>query len=1154
MNDLDLILSSPNRNGHLIVKVRLVDEIIEDCIKIRPPNWNILDEGGVGFEYFDQILASGSVVNEKLLTEYFYKSGIDTSKLQIIYAESGSGYQFDNFVRFGSADELVLNFYYKVQVLENYDSKINELTNSSSSIYNISAINELKRLKTQKHELIGGFTGFEEFLYTDVTTGYGYPGAGSILSGSNTDIVKQWFDTALDAAETFDKINVHRLISNIPEYIIRDQENIDFITFLNMVGHHFDIVWTHINALKDAKFIENKKYNGIIDELVYPYLKSLGWNPNIGASSQLLWLYAFGVDEQGNQITEFSEKEYRTQIWRRILNNLPYILKNKGTKRSINAILAAYGIPEYILNVVEYGGPQDDGSDGIRKTYTYQDRSSAINFVSGSYTGSYISVDWKPYLSGSLIYPQSVELRLNTNAIEDQNIIKNNNAWSIDFVRTPQNTGYVEFTISGSSTLYSASTSEINLYNDTYTQILLNRVTGSTSDTYTIYAYEAARDRVRSKVSGSVTIPTGSSNWSGSNQLIVGQGFKGTIDEFRLWTEPLNTSSLEIHTLLPEAINGNDISSSTADLLFRLDFEYPKDRTLDPYIKNVAYNQSYATFATASNFYSASLYPYQYLPYERTVTGIVPKGSYIYTDKIRFESSSVSDNRLSPIEYTAKGIYDRSTIDSNKLGVFLSPTREVNLDIIKSFGDLYLDDFIGNPVDQYKSTYKELNDLRKYYFERTDLNPYEFVRLVKYIDKSIFEVLKTLVPARSRFSTGLLYEPHLLERSKYEWNSVKTEYNNLNADYSIIVSESGEYSTINEDLPIRITPNALYKIYDGNIDYYKDGVVSSSIYNLDSFNINYTSSVGYDFKNIFTSISNNTNSFDGKVDDLNSIIDIQDDTNLLINYEDNSGNITNYTSSLKLVKTDYESDINLVDNTNLNINFDNLSSTINYEDFNIIDFAYHNYNSNVDVKDDVNVVFNIDDFNIQLPRIKTETKKTYIIKDEYENIGVDEELPSVGGRNIFAQNGVAIITTRDRRGGYIKERKKVFVIKERYFELVNEIISGSLVSVSGYDEYANVKIERFRYRLTFLNPDESDPIVGGNIVEVKPLNGYLPSHYKFTNDLTAGLMNSIYKGVKLTSANTYDGKPVVEVFLTDPNTLKVNETGRGSGEPILFVE
>jgi hypothetical protein len=54
--------------------------------------------------------------------------------------------------------------------------------------------------------------------------------------------------------------------------------------------------------------------------------------------------------------------------------------------------------------------------------------------------------------------------------------------------------------------------------------------------------------------------------------------------------------------------------------------------------------------------------------------------------------------------------------------------------------------------------------------------------------------------------------------------------------------------------------------------------------------------------------------------------------------------------------------------------------------------------------------------------------------------------------------------------------------------------------------------------------------------------------------LTRGLQNSFYYGTKNTSATTLDGSSPVEVFATNPNTLKVNKAGRDASEPILEVE
>ena len=75
-----------------------------------------------------------------------------------------------------------------------------------------------------------------------------------------------------------------------------------------------------------------------------------------------------------------------------------------------------------------------------------------------------------------------------------------------------------------------------------------------------------------------------------------------------------------------------------------------------------------------------------------------------------------------------------------------------------------------------------------------------------------------------------------------------------------------------------------------------------------------------------------------------------------------------------------------------------------------------------------------------------------------------------------------------------------------------------------------------------------------NIVSATPLNGYFPSHYRNTGDLTSGMENSFFKGSKQTASTTLDGTSPIQTFSTNPNTLRVSDTGRGSGEPILEVD
>ena len=62
---------------------------------------------------------------------------------------------------------------------------------------------------------------------------------------------------------------------------------------------------------------------------------------------------AKGLTAESNAVEETSGKEIQQEIWNRVLTSMPYILKNKGTKESIQALVNAYGIPPTILKIKE---------------------------------------------------------------------------------------------------------------------------------------------------------------------------------------------------------------------------------------------------------------------------------------------------------------------------------------------------------------------------------------------------------------------------------------------------------------------------------------------------------------------------------------------------------------------------------------------------------------------------------------------------------------------------------------------------------------------------------------------------------------------------------------------------------------------------------
>ena len=124
--------------------------------------------------------------------------------------------------------------------------------------------------------------------------------------------------------------------------------------------------------------------------------------------------------------------------------------------------------------------------------------------------------------------------------------------------------------------------------------------------------------------------------------------------------------------------------------------------------------------------------------------------------------------RLSFDESVEKGELDTMPKDSNKLGVFFSPTDVINQDIIESIADLDIEEEIADPRDEKEFFYRGLRTLAESYFQKyTGTNSFwDYMRLIKYYDQAIFEQIKKVTPARAKTTYGLLVEPTILERSK----------------------------------------------------------------------------------------------------------------------------------------------------------------------------------------------------------------------------------------------------------------------------------------------------------------------------------------------------------------------------------------------------
>ena len=138
--------------------------------------------------------------------------------------------------------------------------------------------------------------------------------------------------------------------------------------------------------------------------------------------------------------------------------------------------------------------------------------------------------------------------------------------------------------------------------------------------------------------------------------------------------------------------------------------------------------------------------------------------------KIRIEDNTLKvGTSLSPDVRNEQSSQDFAPIDSNKLGIYFSPTDVINEDIVHSIADLSLDDLIGDPRDEFKYSYKTLGNLQRDYFKRYNSqtnNFFDYLRILSFYDSSVFTQVRQLLPARANSTLGVLIEPNILERTK----------------------------------------------------------------------------------------------------------------------------------------------------------------------------------------------------------------------------------------------------------------------------------------------------------------------------------------------------------------------------------------------------
>ena len=279
---------------------------------------------------------------------------------------------------------------------------------------------------------------------------------------------------------------------------------------------------------------------------------------------------------------------------------------------------------------------------------------------------------------------------------------------------------------------------------------------------------------------------TGTSNQLFNNthsQIVRYAPFSGSFQEIRYYFHSsasykiLSHDTLTKQSLTPFMYAGNSLSSSYDELIFRL-----------PLGSNNIKPNTAVSFTSNPQKYQDSFHPNQDIKYITNITSstfpvktteidevhhlLTPDtvGASMTSEKVRLDEGTIDDDMLSSLVKSETSVLDRQPLDYEDLGVFLSPTNEINEDIIYTLGAFRLDDYIGSPLPsaQTASIYEDLKDIKDIYFKKVKrrYNYWDYVKLIQYIDHTLFKLIEQFVPAKANLKTGLLVEPHYLERNK----------------------------------------------------------------------------------------------------------------------------------------------------------------------------------------------------------------------------------------------------------------------------------------------------------------------------------------------------------------------------------------------------
>ena len=323
------------------------------------------------------------IVNTSLTSSYQQAKSILEEKGILINIDHDD---YNNFIHFSSAYERLANFKYKLNLIQTYQSDINQL-NALNPLTDQTSISASKAtIQENIDSLIEKFDNYEYFLYFE-SGSKSWPKTNQYPPYENYSVSSEtasvWYGSIDEnsdyyggqtlSASLYDSDNRNYIWNTLPSYVQEDAQNQNLELLVSMLGQHFDTLWTYTKAIDDIKNADNRINYGISKDIVADTLRSLGiklYTSN--RTDKDIYTTLLGITPSGSLVPDTGSYRIETyisasnevnsydditkEVYKRIYHNLPYLLKTRGSYRGLRAFLNCFGIEDTILRIHEYGG------------------------------------------------------------------------------------------------------------------------------------------------------------------------------------------------------------------------------------------------------------------------------------------------------------------------------------------------------------------------------------------------------------------------------------------------------------------------------------------------------------------------------------------------------------------------------------------------------------------------------------------------------------------------------------------------------------------------------------------------------------------------------------------------------------------------------